>query len=43
MVAVSGSEVYWDILFVQGLPSMVMGGRFKAGIPKSTEKVLLNQ
>ena len=38
----SVSEVYRDILFGRGVLSMVMGGRIKAGVPKSTKKELLN-
>ena len=37
MVAGNRSEVYQDILFRRGLSSMVMGDRFKYGLPKSTE------
>ena len=43
MASGSKSGVYRALLCGLGLSSMVMGGRFKAGIPKSAVKGLLNQ
>ena len=43
MATGSRSEVYWDLLFGQGLSSTGMSGRLKARLTQSTEKVLLNQ
>ena len=37
------SEVYWDILSARGLPSMLMRGGSKAGIPQSSGKGLSDQ
>ena len=38
----SGSELYRDILFRQGLSSMVMGGRFKGGIKNQLKRDYLS-
>ena len=43
MAAGSRSGVYKDLLCAQGLSSKLMGGIFKAGLPKSSVKVLLKQ
>ena len=43
MAAWIRSGVYQSLLCGPGLSSMVMGGRFKAGMPKSALKGLLNQ
>ena len=43
MAAGSRSGVYKDILCGQGLSSKLMGGIFKAGLPKSSVKVLFKQ
>ena len=43
MAAGSKYGVYRVILCGRGLQSMAMVGRFKAGLPQSTIKVLLNQ
>ena len=43
MASGSGSEVYWDLLFRQGLLSIVMGRRFKYGLTPPTRKGLLKK
>ena len=43
MASGSRSGAYWDLFCGEGLPPMVMGGRYKARLPQSTVKVLLNQ
>ena len=43
MAAGSRSGVYQDLLCWWGLSSMVMGGRFKVGLPKSSVKGFLKQ